>query len=106
MVSSRLAPWKSAGDHVGHKRRGEHAQQHQKRCAERQNGGNRAGYAAGFFFVALREQTGVNGDERRREHSFAEEILQKIGDAEGNVEGVRGVGKAEGVRRCAGAPGR
>ena len=46
------------------------------------------------MFLACK-QARVDGNERRGEHAFAEEILQKVGDANGGAKGVGGGGKGE-----------
>ena len=65
------------------------------RRGEREDRAHRAGDAAGFLLVALREQARVDGNERCGEHAFAEQVLQKIRDAEGGVEGIGLVELAE-----------
>ena len=42
--------------------------------------------------VALADQAGVDGDEGGRQYAFAEQVLEKIGNAERGGEGVGGVG--------------
>ena len=74
-------------------RRGQHAQQHEHRRGERQNRADRARHPPGFLFVAFRQQPRIHRNERSREHAFAEQVLQEIGNAEGGVERVRGVGR-------------
>ena len=95
MVSSRFAPWKPGSDGVDQVRRGQHAEQHQHRRGQRQNRGDRAGHAARFLLVALGQQARVDRNERRREHALAEQVLQKVGNAEGRVEGVGGIRQSE-----------
>ena len=45
--------------------------------------------------LAARKKIRIDRDEGSRQHTFAEEILQKVGDAEGGLEHVGGVGIAE-----------
>ena len=48
-----------------------------------------------FLFVVVREEPCVDGDERGGERPFAEDVLQKVRDAQGDVEGVAHVGRPE-----------
>ena len=91
MVSSRFAPSKPGAMAIDQVRRRQHAQQHEHGDGERQDRAHRAGYASGFLLVLLRQQARIHRNEGRREHAFAEEILQEIGNPEGRVERVRGV---------------
>ena len=60
-----------------------------------------AGHTVGFAPLALRDQRGVDRNERRRQRAFAEQILQKVGDAERRAEGVGFDAEAEVVREDA-----
>src|SRR5579875_214214 len=54
-----------------------------------------------FLMTSLRTQTGIYRDERCREHAFAEEVLQKIGDAEGGAKGICRSGSTKIMRKDA-----
>src|SRR5205085_11845592 len=49
----------------------------------------------------VREQTGIDRDERSGERAFAKDVLQKVWDAQRDVEGVAHIGRAEVVRHHA-----
>ncbi len=74
------------GDHLHEKRRGEHAQRHQRRGRGGEQPGGCAGHAVGLLLLAAGQQVGVDGDERAREHALAEQVLQEVGDAQRGVE--------------------
>ena len=50
---------------------------------------------ARLLVLAPRAEAGVDRDERRGEHAFAEQVLQEVGDPERGVERVGRVGGAE-----------
>ena len=91
---ARLAP-EAVGDHVDQRGREEHAQQHQHRGDQHQDGEDGGGRAGGLFVALFGVQPRVDGDERRRQNAFAKEVLQHVRDAEGGFEGVGGHGVAE-----------
>ena len=62
---------------------------------EREQGEDCSGDAACFPLVFVREQLGVDRDERSGERAFAEDVLEEVRDFEGGVEGVFGGGVAE-----------
>ena len=72
--------------------RGEHADEHQQRRDKRKNREHGAGDPVGSSRSLPCEQRRVDGDERRRQHAFAEQILQEVRDAERGVERVGRVG--------------
>ena len=82
-------------------RRQQDADQHDHRRGQRQDRAHRAGHAARLLLVALGQQARVHRNEGGREHAFAEQILQEIGDAKGRVEGVGLIELAEVVREDA-----
>ena len=43
-----------------------------------------------FAVTSLREQPAVDRDERSREHSFAQQVLQEVRDAHGGTEDITG----------------
>ena len=54
--------------------------------------------AAGFVSFALGTQTRIDRDKRGREHAFAEEVLQEVGDTQRAAKSVSGERVAEEVR--------
>ena len=56
---------------------------------------HRAGDAAGFLLVSLGEQARIHRDEGCGKHTFAEQVLQEIGDTKGGVEGIGFIELAE-----------
>ena len=65
------------------------------RIHERENGEDRSGDAIGVLAFLVRDERGVDGNERRRENAFAEQRLQQIRDSERRAEGVCLVRDAE-----------
>ena len=53
------------------------------------------GDARRLFPFLARDERGIDRNERRRQRAFAEQILEKIGNAEGGHERVGRVGEAE-----------
>ena len=97
-----LGAFKAGRDGVDQPRRGEHAREHEHGDDEREHRRHRARHAPRLFFLTAREKVGVDRNEGRREHAFAEEVLQEIGNAEGGVESVRRIrAQAEVVREDA-----
>ena len=72
-------------DEVG---REQNARQDNQRGGEREDGAHGTGDAARLLLIALSEEAGIHRDEGGREHSFAEQVLQEVGDFEGGVESV------------------
>ena len=93
-----LLALESRRDHGDEPRREQHAGQHQRRGHQSQQRGHRACHPAGLRVVPAGAKSGVDRDERGREHAFAEQVLQEVGDPERGVERVGGVGGAEVVR--------
>ena len=83
-----LGSGKPRRDEIDQPRRRQHAGQTQHRNRQRQCCRHRARHSARFFLLALGQQARVDGNERRRQHAFAEKILEKIRDAKRGVEGV------------------
>src|SRR5262249_43161460 len=85
----------AGGDGVDQPRSGEHTQENQERGAKREKSGDGTCGLASFFFVFAGKKIGVNRNKRGGENTFAKKILQEIGDAEGGLEDVGGIGIAE-----------
>ena len=89
-------------DERDQERRREDADEDHDRDDEREQRADRAGDAVGLAPLAARHERGVHGNERRGERAFAEQVLEKVRDAERGVERVGGVGlQAEVVREDA-----
>ena len=86
-------------DAVDQVRRREHSGQHQDRRDQSQNRGHGARHVARLLVVLARQQAGIDRDEGCGKHPFAKQVLQKVGNAEGGVEGVGGVGNLPEVVR-------
>src|SRR6185437_893621 len=83
------------GDYVDQRRSRQHSGQYQRGGDQYQQRSYRAGDLVGFFFIRLRPQSCINGNERRGEHAFAEQVLQKVRDAKGGAESVGRIGVPE-----------
>ena len=81
--------------------RGKDTHDHQQCGDEKQERKDCLGELRGFFMTLLRIEPGIHGDEGRRKHAFAKEILQKIRDAKRGAKCVCGIGVAEVVRKDA-----
>ena len=88
--------WRDGGDQ---QRRREDADQHEDGDDEREQRADGARDAVGLLPLAARDERGIDGDERRGQRAFAEQVLQEVGDAERRVEGVGGVGLEAEVMR-------
>ena len=91
-VSSRLSPVKPGAMTAMRTRRRHHAERDQHRDHQREQRADGARDAVGFLAIAVRQQSGVDRDERAGERAFAEEILKNVGNAKGGVERVGRVG--------------
>lgn len=96
-----LGAVESGRDQIDQVRRQQYAEDDQNRSGEREQSGYGAGGACRFLFILLREQSRVNGNERGGKDAFAEQRLQKIGNAERSFERVGGIGIAEIMRENA-----
>ena len=67
---------------------------------------NGAGHAVGVLLLRLLQQPGVDGYQRRRQHAFAQQVLQKIRNAQRGVEGIGHVGLNRRRRARRGPAGR
>jgi len=85
----------AGSDGVDEPWRGEHTEQDQERGRKCEESGNSTRGFAGFFLVVTGEEIGIDRDKGRGEDTFAEKVLQEIGDAEGGFEDVGSVGIAE-----------
>jgi hypothetical protein len=79
-------------DQRDHQGRGEHAEHHQHRHGQREDGEEGPRHVRGRFVLTARAQPGVDGDERRRQRAFPEQVLQQVGNAERDLERVRRLG--------------
>ncbi len=95
IVNCRLSPSNPGAISCHQERRGEHAEQHQNSRDEREQRRHRAGDARGLLLFLSRDERGIDRNERCRQRAFAEQVLQKIGNAEGRHECVGRVGQAE-----------
>ena len=86
---------KSGSNRVDQIRRGQNADQHQNGSGQRQQGRNGARCSPRFFIVIARQQRRIDRNEGSGENTFAKQILQRIGNAEGRLKRVRGIGIAE-----------
>ena len=93
-----LLALESRRDERDEQRRGEHAEQHERARDEREQRRHRAGDARGLFPFLARDKRRIHGNERRGQRAFAEQVLQKIGNAEGRHERVGRIGEAEIMR--------
>ena len=82
---------KTGSDGVEQPRRRQHADEREDAGDQRQEPGDGASHLARLFLFALRPQRRVDGNERRRQHAFAQQVLQEIRNAE-----------SRGVRICGG----
>jgi hypothetical protein len=80
---------------------GKHADQHEHGGGERKDTAHGARHAVGLFAIALGQQAGVDRDEGGGERTLAEHVLQKVRDADGGVERVRGKSQPEVVEENA-----
>ena len=76
-------------------RREQHAQEDEHRCDKREQREDCARHVIGFVLFIVREQTGIDRDERSGERALAKDVLQKVWDAQRDVEGVAHIGRAE-----------
>lgn len=81
----------SRGDGFNQPRSGENTEKYEHRSAQGEQSGDCAGRFARFFLIAACKQAGVNGNEGGRKDTFAEKILQEVGNAESSIEGVSDV---------------
>ena len=88
----------SGGDQVDQQRGLEHTGEHQCTYDEAEEAGDGACDTPGFVATPLGEEAGVDRDERCGKGAFAEQVLQKIRNPEGDRVGVGGVRDAEVVR--------
>src|SRR5205823_5914293 len=65
------------------------------RSRQRKEREHRIGDSRGFLFFAASQQVRIDGNERCRKRAFAEDVLEKVGDAESGAEGAGRVGKAQ-----------
>ena len=86
-----LRSGKPGRDDVDQPGRHQHADQAQYRDRQCQRRAHRARHLARLFLLAFGQQSRVDRDKGRRQHAFAEQVLQKIGNSKCGVEGVRGV---------------
>ena len=94
-----VEPGRDRGDQ---QRRRHDADEHEHRDDQREQRRHRAGHAIRLAPIAAREQRGVHRNERSRQRAFAEQVLQKIRDAERRRERIGGiVAEAEIVREDA-----
>jgi hypothetical protein len=91
----------SRRNRVNQVRRRQNAEQDKDGSAEGEQGRNGPGGAASFLVFIARNERGVDGNKRSGEHSFAKQILQRIRNAEGRLERVRGVGIPKVMRKYA-----
>jgi hypothetical protein len=70
-----LLPLEAHRDAVDEQRRGEHADEHQHRDDEREQGEDGPGDAVGLLLVVLRKQARVDGDKGGRERALAKDVL-------------------------------
>jgi hypothetical protein len=87
---SRL-PFEAGGDDVDEPRRRENAKEYDDGNDEAQEREDGARHPPCSLPVATRQEPGVHRNERRGEHTFPEEVLQQVGNAEARAEGIRGV---------------
>ena len=73
----------------------ENTEQNEERGAQREKRRHSAGSLASFFLVAAGKKIGIDRYEGSGKLAFAEEVLQKVGDAQGRFEHVGGVGIAK-----------
>jgi hypothetical protein len=89
-------PW---CDQVDEQRRRQHADQHERRHHQDEQRGDGARHTIGLAPVAARQQRGIDRNERCRQRTLAEEVLQHVRNAQRGVEGVgRIVAEAEIMR--------
>jgi len=92
---SPALPLKSGRDGINQIWAGHNAHQNKNRGDQQQQREDSAGHPAGLLASALCKQAGVNGDERRREHPFAEQVLQHVGNPLCGTERVCRVGQTQ-----------
>ena len=73
-----LLALESRRDERDEQRRGDDAEQHERARDEREQRRDRAGDARGLLPFLARDECGIDGNERRRQRAFAEQVLQKI----------------------------
>ena len=95
IVSAPLFALESGRDQRHEQRRGEDAEQYEDRRDEREQCGDRSGHSRGLLMLLTRDERRIDRNKRRRQRTFAEQVLQKIGDPEGRHERVGRVGEAE-----------
>ena len=102
IVSARFSPVKPGAISAISTGVASDAGQHEQRDHEGEKRADRAGHAIGLAPLAARDERGVDGNEGRGERALAEQVLEKVGNAERGVERVGGVGlQAEVVREDA-----
>src|SRR4051812_15413739 len=79
-------------------RSSQNSDENYQRGCQRQQRQNCIGYARCFPLIFLRQQLGIDRDERGGERAFAENVLQKVWNSERSVECARRVRDAEVVR--------
>ncbi len=79
-------------DHADEQRRQQHAGDDQHRRDQRQDPEDRPRHAVRLVLAIARQQSRVDGNERRRQGAFAEQVLEQVRDPERRVERVARVG--------------
>ena len=87
-MSARWLAVEPGRDEIDEQRRGENAGQDDRAHHQREQRQDGAGHAVGIAPAALCDERRVDRDERRRQRAFAEQILEKVGNAERGAEGV------------------
>src|ERR1700741_63495 len=74
---------------------GQNSDQHDHRSDEDQQGEDGVGNTSCFLLVPAGEQLRIDGDERRRQRAFTEDILEEVRNSERGTERAGGIGRAE-----------
>ena len=85
-----LLRWKAIRDYRDEPGSRHHPNQNDDRCNERQDAGYCPGELRGLLLIPASQQPSVFWNERGREHAFAQQVLEQIGDSESGIERVCG----------------
>ena len=85
----------SSGNQGNQEWREEHTGKHDDCGREGESYRHYAGKPVRFLLFVAAEETGIFGNEGRRENAFAKQILQQVGNPDGGVERVGGERAAE-----------